>query len=88
MLTLPIPLIADNASILGKVNESVISKAYSTVITSSTPTVYRLDRSGGSLSIIDDSSNAVSRTVDAWSPFGSNTIPAEATIKDVRVWAW
>lgn len=80
-LTIPLPLIGDNIIGVGAVNESLIASHLTSVRLSTNRAFYRLDRSAGSLNIIDDTANATSSTPNAFLPFGNNVLSAASTLK-------
>lgn len=80
-LTIPIPLISDNVAGVGSVNESTIASYLTSVRLSTNRAVFRLDRSAGSLNIVDDTANAVSTTDNAFSPFSTNVLPLAAVLR-------
>lgn len=57
----------------GSVSESLLAGFFDTQERCLNPVVYRLDRSTGSLSIIEDTVNAVSASANAFMPFNSNS---------------
>lgn len=67
--------------VLGSVNETLLTAAYTNAVFSTTRVVYRLDRTAGSLNIVDDTANAISGTTNAFSPWGNNVIPNSAVLR-------
>lgn len=66
------PTAGDRADgvVLGSVLESQIVAALETQERCLQPSVYRLDRSGSSLRIVDEATAAVATAANSWSPFG------------------
>lgn len=60
--------------VLGSVSESLLTCAFETQTRCLNPVVYRLDRSNGSLNIINDTSDAISGVSNQWKPFGNSTV--------------
>lgn len=60
--------------VLGSVTESLLSCAFETQTRCLNPVVYRLDRSSGSLNIVNDTADAISGTSNQWKPFGSSSV--------------
>lgn len=56
----------------GSVTESLLTAVFQTQERCLNPKVYRLDRSAGSLSIIDETSLAISGTANSFTPFNSD----------------
>lgn len=65
---------ASDGVILGSVSESLLSCAFDTRIECPAPLVYRIDRSSGGMSIVNDTTVATSGTTNAWKPFGDSTV--------------
>lgn len=57
---------------MGAINETLFVGAFNTAEKCLNPKVYRLDRSSGSLSIIEDTINAISTTANSFTPFNSD----------------
>lgn len=56
----------------GSISESLLKGFFNTQEKCTSPSVYRLDRSSGSLAIVEDTTNAISTSANAFTPFNSD----------------
>lgn len=60
--------------VVGSVAESLLNCAFEVQTRCLNPAVYRLDRSSGSLTIVNDTTDAISGVSNQWKPFGASAV--------------
>lgn len=83
--------IADNVINIGEIPEKDILFSARNIILSTDRKVFRIDRTGSSVNVIEDTANAINTVPNSFSPFGTNFMPPGTTIKlydsEDGVWA-